>query len=116
VIADPGGSDARGEVTEVAQVSAIERVNTADVHADPVENDRVKVGDGVEVEQVLPASDHEIFADALEPIDGRSLGEDMAVMPGAKADADAEIRAVRGVHGAAGERKVDPGERVQAGR
>src|ERR1700751_2892690 len=73
MVGQPGRFGASGQFLEAPEVLAIERLGRAEVHGDTVLDDPV------------------LLRDDLEPIDNRSLREDMVVMRYAQSDADTVV-------------------------
>ena len=70
---------------------AVERIGRTEVHRHAMLDDAVLFEQKVERLQRLPAIDHEILRDDLEPVDDRFLIEDVLVVWDAQPDADAVV-------------------------
>ena len=91
VLRDPGRLEAVGQLRELVQVAVVQRVGTAEVHRDAVQDDGCQRARLLEHVERAPAADHEVLRDHLEPVDARGAVEDTRVMRRAEPDAVAEV-------------------------
>ena len=90
VIRNPARLDPLGEILQHLEIVEVGRRGGGDRERHAMHDDGEALPDAVEDTQRLTARDHVVLADDLEPVDRRIAIEDVSVMLGAKAEAEAE--------------------------
>ena len=92
MVADPGRLHLGRERLEPGEIIHVERIGASDRQRDAVKHDRIMLGDLADDGARAAARIHEILGDRLEPVDRRTLGEDMVEMDASEAETEAEAR------------------------